>query len=74
LIRYRVLVEIEYFIALCELPLPQLKGVDVKLFDKLRDIYKISLRPTRKPSRISRKPQTTTSKPLNISSKPRLTT
>lgn len=39
LIRYRVLVEIEYFIALCELPLPQLKGVDVKLFDKLRDIY-----------------------------------
>ncbi|HOZ75241.1 MAG TPA: adenylosuccinate lyase [Flavobacterium sp.] len=40
LIRYRVLVEIEYFIALCELPLPQLKGVNVKLFDSLRDIYK----------------------------------
>lgn len=40
LIRYRVLVEIEYFIALCELPLPQLKGVDLKLFDSLRDIYK----------------------------------
>ncbi len=40
LIRYRVLIEIEYFIALCELPLPQLKGVDVKLFDSLRDIYK----------------------------------
>jgi adenylosuccinate lyase len=40
LIRYRVLVEIEYFIALCELPLPQLQGVDVKLFDSLRDIYK----------------------------------
>jgi adenylosuccinate lyase len=40
LIRYRVLVEIEYFIALCELPLPQLKGVNIKLFDSLRDIYK----------------------------------
>lgn len=40
LIRYRVRVEIEYFIALCELPLPQLKGVDAALFGKLRDIYK----------------------------------
>ncbi|MBO6034853.1 MAG: adenylosuccinate lyase [Paludibacteraceae bacterium] len=40
LIRYRVRVEIEYFIALCELPLPQLKGVDSALFGKLRDIYK----------------------------------
>ncbi|RZJ65579.1 MAG: adenylosuccinate lyase [Flavobacterium sp.] len=39
LIRYRVLVEIEYFIALCELPLPQLAGVDKNLFAKLRDIY-----------------------------------
>ncbi|QYJ67817.1 adenylosuccinate lyase [Flavobacterium litorale] len=40
LIRYRVLVEIEYFIMLCELPLPQLKNVDNSLFDALRDIYK----------------------------------
>lgn len=40
LIRYRVRVEIEYFIALCELPLPQLEGVDKALFCKLRDIYK----------------------------------
>lgn len=40
LIRYRVLVEIEYFIALCELPLPQLTGVDKNLFGQLRDIYK----------------------------------
>jgi len=40
LIRYRVLVEIEYFIALCNLPLPQLKGVDKGLFDSLRKIYK----------------------------------
>jgi adenylosuccinate lyase len=40
LIKYRVLVEIEYFIALCEVPLPQLKGVDPNQFDTLRDIYK----------------------------------
>ncbi|MCW4468043.1 adenylosuccinate lyase [Flavobacterium sp. MFBS3-15] len=40
LIRYRVLVEIEYFIALCELPLPQLTGVDKNLFGQLREIYK----------------------------------
>ncbi|WP_294821427.1 adenylosuccinate lyase [uncultured Flavobacterium sp.] len=40
LIRYRVLVEIEYFIALCELPLPQLEGVDKNLFGQLREIYK----------------------------------
>lgn len=39
LIRYRVKVEIEYFIALCELPLPQLAGVDHALFGELRDIY-----------------------------------
>lgn len=39
LIRYRVLVEIEYFIALCEIPLPQLEGVNKNLFGKLRDIY-----------------------------------
>lgn len=40
LIRYRVRVEIEYFIALCELPLPQLAGVNKDLFPALRDIYK----------------------------------
>lgn len=39
LIKYRVLVEIEYFIALCELPLPQLSGVDKGLYQKLRSIY-----------------------------------
>ncbi|WGD34933.1 adenylosuccinate lyase [Olleya sp. YS] len=39
LIKYRVLVEIEYFIALCEIPLPQLKGVDNSKFEDLRDIY-----------------------------------
>ena len=39
LIRYRVRVEIEYFIALCQLPLPQLKDVPQDLFQPLRDIY-----------------------------------
>lgn len=39
LIKYRVEVEIEYFIALCELPLPQLEGVSSKLFPQLREIY-----------------------------------
>jgi len=38
LIRYRVRVEVEYFIALCELPLPQLTSVDHGVFEKLRDI------------------------------------
>ena len=40
LIRYRVRVEIEYFITLCELPLPQLEMVDHNLFEPLRDIYR----------------------------------
>nr|WP_314896868.1 adenylosuccinate lyase [uncultured Flavobacterium sp.] len=40
LIKYRVLVEIEYFIALCEVPLPQLKNVNPNLFESLRNIYK----------------------------------
>jgi adenylosuccinate lyase len=40
LIKYRVLVEVEYFIALCELPLPQLESVDVKKYAALRDLYK----------------------------------
>ena len=40
LIRYRVRVEIEYFITLCELPLPQLASFDHQLFDQLRDIYR----------------------------------
>lgn len=39
LIRYRVKVEIEYFIALCELPLPQLSGIDPAVFPSLRNIY-----------------------------------
>jgi adenylosuccinate lyase len=39
LIRYRVRVEIEYFIALCELPLPQLASVNAALFPELRAIY-----------------------------------
>jgi adenylosuccinate lyase len=38
-VRYRVLVEVEYFIALCEIPLPQLKDFDKNLFDDLRSLY-----------------------------------
>ena len=40
LIKYRVLVEIEYFIALCETPLPQLTSIHPNLFGGLRNIYK----------------------------------
>lgn len=40
LIKYRVFVEIEYFIALCEHPLPQLRSFDKNATQKLRDIYK----------------------------------
>jgi adenylosuccinate lyase len=39
LIKYRVRIEIEYFIDLCLLPLPQLKNIDKNLFEKLRHIY-----------------------------------
>lgn len=41
LIRYRVRVEIEYFIMLCEIPLPQLSGFDHAIFSRLRDIYRL---------------------------------
>lgn len=40
LIKYRVQVEIEYFITLCELPLPQLRGINQTVFESLRDIYR----------------------------------
>ncbi|WP_321438765.1 adenylosuccinate lyase [uncultured Bacteroides sp.] len=40
LIKYRVQVEVEYFITLCELPLPQLKGVNEDIFESLRNIYR----------------------------------
>lgn len=40
LMKYRVRVEIEYFITLCELPLPQLKSFDHTRFEALRDIYR----------------------------------
>ena len=40
LIKYRVLVEIEYFIALCEFGLPQLSSIDKSVYDSLRAIYK----------------------------------
>jgi len=40
LIKYRVFIEIEYFIALCELPVDQLRSFDKSITEKLRDIYK----------------------------------
>ncbi len=40
LIRYRVLVEVEYFIALCELPLPQLKDIDKAAYEPMRNLYR----------------------------------
>ena len=39
LIKYRIRVEIEYFIALCNIPLPQLEGFNKENFNALRDIY-----------------------------------
>ncbi len=39
LIKYRILVEVEYFIALCELPLPQLTGFDANNYHQLRELY-----------------------------------
>ena len=39
LIKNRVLVEVEYFISLCEIPLPQLEDFDKSYFNKLRSIY-----------------------------------
>ena len=40
LIRYRLVTEVEYFIALCEIPLPQLKEINEQIFEDLRDIYR----------------------------------
>jgi len=40
LIRFRMMVEVEYFIALCELPLPQLKRFNVEMFEPLRSVYR----------------------------------
>ena len=40
LIRYRMLVEVEYFIALCQLPLPQLKDFNQSNFERLRELYR----------------------------------
>jgi adenylosuccinate lyase len=40
LIKYRIMIEVEYFIALCELPLPQLENIDKSCYDKLRNLYR----------------------------------
>ena len=39
LIRYRVMVEVEYFIALCQIPLPQLSNVNSDMFESIRGVY-----------------------------------
>ncbi|MFI3264125.1 MAG: adenylosuccinate lyase [Rikenellaceae bacterium] len=39
LIRYRIRVEVEYFIALCQIPLPELADIDTAMFDELRKLY-----------------------------------
>ncbi len=44
LIKYRVQVEVEYFITLCELPLPQLKGIDSSVCTKLYGISTVIFR------------------------------
>ena len=54
LIKYRVQVEVEYFITLCELPLPQLKGVDKNVFETLRISIVTSQKLTRSVSKILR--------------------
>ena len=55
LIRYRVQVEIEYFMALCRLPLPALKDVSKKSFESLRSIYKdFALEDARKVKKIEK--------------------
>lgn len=38
--KYRIKVEIEYFIALCEIPIPQIKSIDRNIFENLRKIYR----------------------------------
>lgn len=40
LIKYRVQVEVEYFIALCEQPLPQLKNINKNVYEALREVYR----------------------------------
>ena len=69
LIHFRVRVEIEYFIALCEWPLPQLEGFNTSLFEDLRDIYKHFTENDAKEIKEIEKPPITMLKPLSISSK-----
>ena len=69
LIQYRVRVEIEYFIALCEIPLPQLEHLNPSIFEDLRSIYKHFSEEDAKEIKEIEKLPTTMSKPLNILSK-----
>jgi len=67
LIRFRVYVEIEYFVSLCEIPLPQLKGLKKDHFKKIRKIYDdFNLAEAQKIKDIE-KITITMLKPLNIS-------
>ena len=69
LIRYRVKVEVEYFIALCQMPLPQLQGVGEEMFAQLRKVYNDFTVEDAAASKKSKASPTTTSKLSNISSK-----
>jgi adenylosuccinate lyase len=69
LIRYRVRVEIEYFIALCRLPLPQLAGVDPAIFDRLHETCRTFTMADAAGSRRSKKPPTTMSRRWSITSR-----
>jgi hypothetical protein len=66
LIRYRTMVEIEYFIALCEIPLPQLADFPKDQFGPRVRLQRTSRVKTRNGSRPSRRKSTTMSKPWNI--------
>jgi hypothetical protein len=69
LIRYRVRVEIEYFIALCRLPLPQLADIEPRCSTACVEPFKLSPWTMRPRSRRSRRPPTTMSRRWSISSK-----
>lgn len=70
LIKYRVQVEIEYFIALCEVPLPQLADFNKTLFPELQKFIKSFLQKMHRQSKILKRPPTTMLKPWStLSSK-----
>ena len=59
LIKYRVQVEIEYFIALCQVPLPQLASFNASMFEDLRSIYRhLPMKMPRKSRPLKKQPTT----------------